>query len=375
MRRALLLLLLGAASPDARVRLADAKRASAEANAQADALTAAAARESNAARRAQAEQRALARRVDAAAATVRAAEARVALVEGQQQAQRARLAETQAPVARLLSALTAIARRPTVAAVAQPGSLDDLVHVRAVLGATLPVVQARATGVRAELAETRRLAESAALAVSALRQGRADLEQRRTQLATLEAQHRGQARVLTRDAIAQSDRALALGERARDLVDQLTEAGEADVTAAELASLPGPAPRPLASTGALVAAQPAYRLPVRGTLLTGLGEVSDAGVRARGLTFAVAPAAPVAAPAAGIVRYAGRFRGYGAIVLVDHGGGWTSLLTGLGVMSVRPGTTVVAGAPVGRAGAGDAPRITVELRRRGRPVDIAGLIG
>jgi septal ring factor EnvC (AmiA/AmiB activator) len=106
-----------------------------------------------------------------------------------------------------------------------------------------------------------------------------------------------------------------------------------------------------------------------------LGEVASAGFRSRGLTFAVAPNAPVVAPAAGAVRYAARFRGYGVIVLVDHGGGWSSLLTGLASTQVRVGTAVAPGSVLGRAAAGQNPQITVELRRRGRPVDIAALLG
>ncbi len=379
MRRTLLLaptlLLLGMQAPDDQRRLDDAKRAAAAAGARADALGAAAAREADAARRAQDEERALASRVEAAAATVRAAEARVALVGVLQEQQRTRLATAQAPVARLLAALTGLARRPTIAAVAQPGSVDDLIHVRAVLGAALPQVRARTAGVRAELAATRRLAASAALAARALGEGRAELEKQRLALAALETRHRGQAQALTRDAIGQSDRALALGERARDLVDRMTEQGDAQATAAGLASLTGPTPRPIAP-GATIPNGPegAYRLPVRGRLVTGLGEVSAAGVRSRGLSFAVAPGAPVVAPAGGTVRYARRFRGYGVIVLVDHGGGWTSLVTGLGDASVRSGTLVTAGTPLGRAGGGDDSQVTVELRRRGRPVDILALL-
>jgi len=93
------------------------------------------------------------------------------------------------------------------------------------------------------------------------------------------------------------------------------------------------------------------------------------------LTFAVAADAPVIAPAGGIVRYARAFRGYRGIVIIDHGDGWTSLVTGLGATGVRAGQRVAAGMPLGRTAAGEAPQITVELRRRGRPMDIAALLG
>lgn len=376
MRRLFLLLLLGAAPLSDAGRLADAKREAAAAAVRAEALTAQAARATDAAARARAQEAALASQVRAAEAQVRAAEARVALVAQAQAAAQARLSQTQAPAARLLAALTGLARRPTVAAVAQPGSVDDLVHLRAVLGAALPAVRARAAGVRAELAEARRLQGAAELAARALRDGRAGLERDRVALAVLAAKHRGEAALLGQRALSESDRALAMGERARDIVDHIAETGEATATAADLAELPGPAPRPLAS-GTIATRPPAgvYRLPVAGMLVTGFGEVSPAGVRSRGLTFAVAPGAPVTSPAGGTVRYAQVFRGYRTIVVVDHGDGWTTLVTGLAVAAVRPGQPVAAGAPLGRAGGGEEPRVTVELRRRGRPADIAALLG
>ncbi|WP_380785538.1 murein hydrolase activator EnvC family protein [Sphingomonas sp. R86521] len=357
-------------------RLAAAKRDAAIATRRADQLADAAATERGAAERARADERALAARVTAAEAELAAAQARVAIVDRLLAAQRTRLGTAQAPVARLLAALESLARRPTIVAIAQPGSVDDLVHVRAVLGSALPVVRARTAGVRAELAETRRLQDSATLAATALRDGRIRLESDRVALAQLEAVHRQRSQAFGRGALDESDRAVALGERARDLVDGMAEAGTADATAASLAGLPGPLPRPVAA-GTIWPAPPhgIYRLPVAGRLVTGFDEVSDAGVRSRGLTLATAAGAGVAAPAAGIVRYARRFRGYGVIVILDHGDGWTSLVTGLARVVVAPGQQVALGAALGTAPAGDDPRVTVELRRRGRPMDAAALIG
>ena len=118
----------------------------------------------------------------------------------------------------------------------------------------------------------------------------------------------------------------------------------------------------------------AYRLPVVGRIVAGLGEVNDSGVRSRGITVATQPGGQVVAPAAGRVSFAGDYRGYGKIVIIDHGGGWTSLITGMIALSVSVGDTLDAGAPVGRAGSDDS-RITVELRRAGRPVDLVAMLG
>ncbi|WP_375421702.1 murein hydrolase activator EnvC family protein [uncultured Sphingomonas sp.] len=361
---------------DQRARLATAQREASAAAARADMLARRAAGERNAADRARIEEASLAAWVTAAAAELAGAKARAALVDQRLAVQRARLGGAQAPVARLLAALQSLARRPTVVAIAQPGSVDDLVHVRAVLGSALPVVRARTAAVRADVVRMRSLQASAAAAAAALARTRSKLEADRVALATLEATHRQRSRALGRGAMGESDRALALGEQARELVDRMTEEGSAATTAIDLAAIGGPRPRPVAA-GSVVPTSPrgVYRLAVRGRLMTGFDEVSASGVRSRGLTFAVPPAAPVVAPAGGVVRYAGRFRAYGVVVIVDHGGGWTSLIAGLGETAVKVGTLVAMGAPIGRAPTGDEPRVTVELRRRGRPIDMAALVG
>ncbi|CAN5500222.1 hypothetical protein BH09PSE4_BH09PSE4_11550 [soil metagenome] len=284
---------------------------------------------------------------------------------------------------RLVAALQSLARRPALVAIVQPGSVDDLVHVRAVLGTAIPAVQARTAGIRGELQQTRALKASAALAVQSLAESRGRLEDQRLQLTRLEAEHRMKSRQLGRDAMFESDRAIGLGERARDLVDLMATLGDAATTRASLESLPGPLPRPPRpgeaadpiQPGATFAGPPPYRLPADGRLVTGLGELSEAGVRSRGLTLSVAADAQIVAPTAGRVVFAGPFRDYGRIVILDHGGGWTSLISNLGAVSVRVGDVVSQGSPIGRAPTGDDPRITVELRRKGRSIDMTPLVG
>jgi len=364
-------LILGAAPPTP-ARLAEAKRAATAAEARAAALGREAAGERRAAARAAADERAARARVAAAAARLDAAATRAQLVDARLRAQRAELGRRQAPAARLLAGLQGLARRPAIAAVAQPGSVADLVRLRAALRSVLPVVRARAAAVEADLLATRRLRAGAALAAAELRARRGRLEGERTALARMEADHRARARALGRDALSESDRALALGERARDLIDQLGTEGRAAATADDLARLPGPLPRPDAARAAPSPA--AYRMPVAGRLVTGFGEVSRAGVRSRGISLRVAPGAVVVAPAAGEVRYAARFRGFGVVVILDHGDGWSTTVTGLARTPLARGARVGAARPLGRAGRGE-PEVTVELRRRGRAMDLLALAG
>jgi septal ring factor EnvC (AmiA/AmiB activator) len=113
---------------------------------------------------------------------------------------------------------------------------------------------------------------------------------------------------------------------------------------------------------------------VDGRLLTGVGEISDGGVHSRGLTIAPRPQARIVAPARGRVAYAAPFRSYGHVVILDHGRGWSTVITDLATLNVTRGQIVEGGALLGRAGGND-PEVTVELRRQGRPVPVAQLIG
>lgn len=367
---------------DARTRLIEAKQQSAQAAERAARLDAAAAQQADAAKQARDAEAAVAARIAGAQADIVAAQARNAILHRLLDDQRARLAAAQGPIVRLIAALQSLAARPPIVAVAQPGSVDDLVHVRAVLGSAIPVVQAKTQSIRAALERTRELEGATGLAAKALADGRAKLEDRRLELVRLEASHRFRARALGRDAMFQSDRAIALGERARDLVGSMDSDAAAAQSRSTLASLPGPLPRPdkageSAGGDTIVTADgaPPYRLPVTGRIVTGLGEISAAGVRSRGLTIAVAAGADVVAPAAGRIVYAGKFRDYGTVVIVDHGGGWTSAITGLGDTRVEIGDRVRPGSRIGRAASGDDATVTVELRRKGRAIDMTPLLG
>lgn len=372
-----------AAPADQLRRLEDAKAQSAAAAARSAALETAASREKDAAAQARVQEAAVAARVQQAQADIAAGQARAAITARLLADQRERLATQQGPIARLIAALQSLARRPALISLVQPGSVDDLVHVRAVLASAMPVVRTRTAALRADLDRTRALQASATLAAVALGESRTRLEVQRLALTRLEAGHRLKSQALGRDALVESDRAIALGERARDIVDLMSKLDDQTATRASLAALPGPLPRPprageivsTLDTPSWPSASPPYRLPVAGTLVTGLGEVSDAGVRSRGLTIATQADAPVIAPAAGRVAYAGRFRSYGVIVILDHGGGWTTLVSGLGAASVAAGAQVAQGAAIGSAAKGDDPRVTVELRRRDRAVDMVPLIG
>jgi septal ring factor EnvC (AmiA/AmiB activator) len=225
---------------DEAAQLTEAKRQAVVAGQRSTQLEAQAVRASNDAARARAEQAAVAARIQAAEADIAAARARIRIIETLRARQRARLAEKQAPIARLVAALEMMARRPPALTLVQPGSLSDLVHVRSLLASTLPVIRERTAGLRAEVEDGNRLRRQADRAVATLVAGQRRLEGQRIELAKLEAAHRRHSQNLVDSAMFEQDRAIALGEQARDIVDLMRELGDQAQLREELASLPAP---------------------------------------------------------------------------------------------------------------------------------------
>ncbi|QJQ33626.1 peptidoglycan DD-metalloendopeptidase family protein [Sphingomonas lacunae] len=361
--------------------LAEAQRQAAEAEARAARMSAQAEQAKSEAERERLALAALGLRIQSAEADLAAVRSQVAILATLERRQSARLAAQQRPVAELVASLQLLTRRPPVTVFAQPGAARDLVHMRALIDTMLPEIRRRTAGLRNEIARSRQLKVARQRAAESLASVQARLAERRTALARSEAQQRIRATTLASSAGLESDRALALGDEARDIGDLLGQLEDAGDVRDRLVRLQGPVPRPGTvrnggTTGGAVpavAGNPAYRLPVLGTVASGLGEVSAEGTRSRGLTIRTAPGAQVVAPAAGRIAYAGEFRSYGRIIIIDHGGGWTSLITNMIALSGQVGERVEQGAPIGRAGV-NRPTITVELRRSGQPVDIATLV-
>jgi septal ring factor EnvC (AmiA/AmiB activator) len=115
-------------------------------------------------------------------------------------------------------------------------------------------------------------------------------------------------------------------------------------------------------------------MPARGEVVTRYGEeVRREGgtTQSRGISIATRPTAQVVAPYDGQVVYAGPFKGYGRILIIEHGQRYHSLLAGLERIDAIVGQWVLAGEPVGVMGGSQTrtPELYVELRRTGQPVN------
>ncbi|MEP6868263.1 MAG: peptidoglycan DD-metalloendopeptidase family protein [Novosphingobium sp.] len=365
---------------EARQALAQARREGEAARIRAEQLERDAAAAGQAADRTARDAAAAAARIQQAEAQIAARNAAIRLIDHQREALRATLAQRQLPVMRLTAALQRLSRRPLIVSLLRPGSLEDTVHLRAMLETMLPEVQRRTAALRAEIDRGKALRQQAMTAVDALKREQADLGQRRAVLAGMETQQRLALRSASGTADRESERALSLAEQARDLDALTQDLGKAGALRDTLARLPGPVMRPaqpgaaqvnpteIAAAVPAVNAAPRFLLPVQGRLVSGFGASQTGGPTSRGIALAAGAGAQAISPAAGRVAFAGPYRGYGMIVIIDHGGGWTSLVTGLGQTDVRVGEQLVAGSPLGIAGPG-RPVISLELRRDGQPVN------
>ena len=358
-----------AAAPlDAEVQQARAEQAAAEA--EAAKLEHAASQAKGEAQRLHAEQAAAAQAIDAAEARISAADAQLRLASAYVAAHRQLLAEEQRPAASLLAGLAVMAERPPLLVVADRGGADELVKVRILLDATLPVIRARTAHLSAQLSEGQRLELAAASARADLVQSRQELFGRRQQFAALEQKALEQSVASGGQALSAGDVALSAGESAERLQTAQAYSRGIRLVAAQMAADDAAPARPVAPEGPKLRPPFAYALPAEGEVTEGLDAVNESGVRSRGLTLATNRNTPLIAPADGVVRFAGPYRNYDGILIIDHRGGWLSLIVNVST-PLHPGDRVQLGQPIGRA----LGPIEVELSQNGRRISPALIAG
>lgn len=332
------------------------------------------------AERAARESAALAARIQQAEAGIAAARAQMALLDEERSTLRETLGREQQPLIRLTAALQQFSRRPVALSLLRPGEISDVVYLRAVLHNAVPTVEENTAGLRGQIARAAALREETAQTTQSLEAEERALAERQAELADIESARRLAALEAESAADREAERALALAEQARDIDGLVEELEDAAVLRERLAALPGPELRPGSTNGNAAPAAPTpsatapdgsaprpYVLPVTGRTVTGFGASQGAGL-SQGLTLEPIAGAQVIAPAEGRVGFAGSYRGFGRIVIIEHPGGWTSLITGLARLDVRTGQELVGGAPLGIAGPNN-PQVTLELRRDGTPVN------
>ena len=302
----------------------------------------------------------------------------------------------------LLGGLTRLARIPPETMVARPSAPVEALRTATLLRSAVPAIEDEARVLRGqlmELASVRQDLEDRRSRAEAQRDaldGRianmnALISRRETMMTETEAERQAVQARLQRLA----DEAGSL----RELLAKLEEdARIAEQQAAE--AEPAPEPEPEATPAELEAAAVAAALqegrelvhgevadqlsalplfdgvilPASGEILVRYGQTNGLGETNRGLTLEPYPGAPIVAPLDGEVRFAGTFRGYGELLILEHSGGYHSLIAGFGRLDARIGQQVLAGEPVGvtalpQSGTTDTPTLYFEFRSNGQPIN------
>ena len=286
-------------------------------------------------------------------------------LEDRQTAMKERLEVRKMQRMKVLAALQNLAWKPTEALLAQPLPPQDTLRSALLLREAVPRLEYSTEGLRKDLTKLASL-------TSAIR---AQYAQIKTMARHLEAKRRNMNVLIEKKTKLQSsfasessrakERATALAKQAGDLKDLLARLEAESVRRQKLhqtAALP---------KGAFKAAKGNIPYPVKGTVIKKFGDPTDSGLSARGITIRTRSNAQVISPYDGTVLFAGPFRGYGELVIIEHGDGYHTLLAGIGRLDTSVGQSLLAGEPVGIMVANSNPSLYIEIRKNGQPVNPA----
>lgn len=281
---------------------------------------------------------------------------RLAGLEAEERALERRLADERAALAALVRALDIGGRHYAVRAVFAADTLDQ---VSPLLVYSRYLDRAR----RARMAEIDQALAGLVAVTASIEAARAELDARRAALservAALERANADRGSVLAALEGSLADQAARLAELRRD-------AAGLDALLARLTDAIADVPARLAGSESFASLRGRLPWPATGTVSRGPGA---------GLRIAATAGSPVRAVGHGRVAYADWMRGYGLLVIVDHGGGFMSLYANQRALLRQVGDWVAPGDPLGEAGDGGAgipAGVYFELRRNGTAVDPSG---
>jgi len=285
---------------------------------------------------------------------------------------------------------------------------DALNAVRAaiLLGTVLPDLRDEALILIADLKTLVELRRQSASLTERLSGERNSVSAERNRLSGLIEQRQAQVGQNREQLDAEKNRIAALTRDARSLRDLISRSETAIIGSARAVEIARRAPQPV-RTGEVAALRPDSQLrdaaalrdaarlqprlafaesrgqlplPVSGSIAKKFGDADGLGGTERGITIHSGRDSIVSVPADGWVSFAGPYRGYGHLVIINAGGGYLVVLAGLARLTVESGQFVMAGEPLGFLGqtpaispgeniASSRPALYVEFRKDGSPVD------
>jgi septal ring factor EnvC (AmiA/AmiB activator) len=323
------------------------------------------------------------------------AQLRLQSLDAREQVFQKSLDERRSAIIEILAALQRVGQRPPPALLVRPEDALKALRTAITLGAVVPDMRAEADAIAGDLAELSRVRKDIVSERATLSQNLDRLANEQLRLNMLiDARQKKQA---TTEQALDTERQHAVDlshqvDNLKDLIAKLeasltpaTRAArdsargiEADSTRPKLAALGDPGR--LAPAIAFANARGHLRLPVNGVPIRAFGASDGVGGTQKGLSIATHAGAQITAPCDGWVVYAGPFRSYGQLLILNAGGGYHVLLAGMERISVDLGQFVLTGEPVAVMG-GQAqlsaavaigskkPALYVEFRKDGTPID------
>lgn len=348
----------------------------------------------------------LAAKMDERDRRIAEAEQRLDTLSGSEEAIRRSLASRRALIAEVLAALQRMGRKPPPALLVSPDDLLSALRASMLLGAVLPDMRAETEALAADLSDLTRLRQSIAAEKEALAADRARLGQDRERLSALidarqsalsaaqqalgaenaRAAELARQAASLKDLIAKMESDVAAAARAAEAARQADEARKAAEAASpeaqkKLAAAPFKDPARLAPATAFANLKGMLPTPVAGTVQRGFGAPDGFGGVEKGTLIAARPKAVVVSPTDGWAAYAGPYRSYGQVLIINAGQGYYVILAGMDRINVNVGQFVAAGEPVATMGDGAAktaaaiaigaaqPILYIEFRKDGVAID------
>lgn len=310
--------------------------------------------------------------------------ARLGNLDAQQETIRKSLAARRGVLAEVLGALERMGVNPPPAILVKPEDALSSIRSAILLGAVVPDLRAETEVLVGDLKELSRVAKSIDIERGRLVAKVADQTEEKKRLSLL-LDEKNKLQQQSESALAdEKAKAAELAKKAGS-VKELVASLEAQIESvrkaeAEAASKPAPEGHRLAATP-FAAMQGHMLLPAAGRVDKHFGDDDGTGGTMQGDMVITQSGAIVTAPADGIVLYAGPFRSYGQLLILDAGDGYHVVLAGMDRISVSLGQSVLAGEPVGLMGearvastaafdgGGVGPNLYVEFRKDGKPID------
>jgi len=330
---------------------------------------------------------------------IEATQARLKPLDEREHIFKTSLDERRAVIVEILAALQRIGRQPPPALMVRPEDALQAVRTAIMLGAVVPEMRTQADALAGDLAELLRVRKDIDGENTKLSSDLALLAHDQLRLNMLIDERQQKETAVTQTLDAQRQRAADLAHQVdnlKDLIGKLEQgldsatrqtrlnsrAIEEDATRPDLAALKDPGR--LTPAIAFAANRGHLRLPVNGSRIREFGASDGAGGTQKGLSIATRSGAEITAPCDGWVVYAGPFRSYGQLLILNAGGGYHVLLAGMERISVDLGQFVLTGEPVAVMGAvlgsgsqvstavatgAKQPVLYVEFRKDGTPID------